>query len=155
MKTTIEYTTNLTDDEKAAVNAAATGCRACETLDEAEANLRALFDGWFVYRGGNHIALHRDAQTEERALLVSASYASEVEPSGDAVGTRRRISTNLALQLIAGHGPVPMGYKRLVPLSETKAQWVSFEEGGRWYTQICDRQQPNGIGIGALRRINA
>ena len=71
MNSTVETNYHLTHDEMAAVCAAASGCRASETLDEAEANLRSLFRGWFVYRGGSHVALHRTADDDRRVLVVT------------------------------------------------------------------------------------
>lgn len=71
MKITLETTWHLTLDENMAICAAASGCRAAEDLDAAETNLRSLFRNWFVYRGSNHVALHRTANDDRRVLLVT------------------------------------------------------------------------------------
>jgi hypothetical protein len=39
------------------------------SLDDAERLLRETYEGWFVYRGGNHVALHR-ASGGKRVLLI-------------------------------------------------------------------------------------
>lgn len=42
----------------------------CFTLDECAAKLREVFKGWFVYRGGHHIALHRDSGIASARVLL-------------------------------------------------------------------------------------
>lgn len=44
------------------------------SLDDAQAFLREAFAGWFVYRGGNHVALHR-ASGQVRLAVVVAQVA--------------------------------------------------------------------------------
>lgn len=61
----------LTNDETTAVKAAANGCKNMETLEQVEAELKAWFKGWLVYRGGSHVALHRTPGDSRRALLVT------------------------------------------------------------------------------------
>ena len=41
------------------------------TLDVAEARLRLYFPGWFVYRGGHHIAMHLKSGDPRRVLFVT------------------------------------------------------------------------------------
>lgn len=48
----------LTPDEIIALRCVANGCAAADTLDEAQANLRTLLPGGFVYRGGSHVSLY-------------------------------------------------------------------------------------------------
>lgn len=47
----------------------------CLTLDDVAAKLRETYPGWFVYRGGSHVALHRSAGNETRLLLVVETEA--------------------------------------------------------------------------------
>jgi hypothetical protein len=42
-----------------------------ETLDRVEAEIRAWFPNWFVYRGGCHVAVHR-SKVHPRAAIVMA-----------------------------------------------------------------------------------
>jgi hypothetical protein len=76
IKVQSEGSEGLTNDEVLAVRAALNGCRQLASLDEVEANLRALFRGWFVYRGGSHVALHRTAGDDRRVLLVTEMKVS-------------------------------------------------------------------------------
>jgi hypothetical protein len=39
-------------------------------LNDAEAFLRQAFHGWFIYRGGNHVALHRASGQTRLALVL-------------------------------------------------------------------------------------
>jgi hypothetical protein len=55
--TTIENADLLTPDEFRALRAIANNRTA--SLDEQEGFLRVAFRGWFVYRGGHHVALHK------------------------------------------------------------------------------------------------
>ena len=71
MKTAIETLYHLTTDEISAVSCVASGCRAADDLDSVEVTLRFYFRNWFVYRGGNHVALHRTADDDRRVLIVS------------------------------------------------------------------------------------
>ena len=41
------------------------------SLDDVAANLRRMFPGWFVYRGGRHVALHANEGDERRLMLVT------------------------------------------------------------------------------------
>lgn len=68
---TLENITTLTQDERTALQAVKAGVKG-STLDNAEAFLRVAFSTWFVYRGGNHVALHRSkAADAPRVLLVA------------------------------------------------------------------------------------
>jgi hypothetical protein len=40
------------------------------TLEQVESALLQQYPGWFVYRGGNHVALHRSKQAERLLLVV-------------------------------------------------------------------------------------
>lgn len=66
--TTIEEVQHLTSDEQTCIRCTA-GTR-FENLDQAEAEIRGWFGNWFVYRGGNHVALHRSKDDDRRILLV-------------------------------------------------------------------------------------
>ena len=41
------------------------------SLDDVASNLRRMFPGWFVYRGGNHVALHAIDGDARRLMLVT------------------------------------------------------------------------------------
>lgn len=40
-------------------------------LNDAEAFLREAFRGWFIYRGGNHVALHRASGQTRLAVITT------------------------------------------------------------------------------------
>jgi hypothetical protein len=40
------------------------------TLEQAESALLKQYPGWFVYRGGNHVALHRTKRSGRLLLVV-------------------------------------------------------------------------------------
>ena len=78
MKCNIETTDHLNhEDTIAALNEAADMQRDIAldvhdcTLDFVETHLRRVFRGWFVYRGGNHVALHRTVNDDRRVMIVS------------------------------------------------------------------------------------
>ena len=67
----LEQTEHLTKDEFTAVAIiAATINTRCDTLDKAMEWCSNLC-GWFVYRGGHHIAVHLQPNDPRRILLVA------------------------------------------------------------------------------------
>lgn len=69
---TLEQTAHLSSDDNLVANAARHFTRTqCRTLDEAEEKLKEFFHGWFVYRGGNHVAMHRTSGDDRRILFVT------------------------------------------------------------------------------------
>ena len=68
---TLEATNHLSGDDQIAARCGRQLASEQKTLDDAERYLRAVFFGWFVYRGGNHIALHRKAGDDRRVLIVT------------------------------------------------------------------------------------
>ena len=72
MNAQIETTEHLTKDEVTAVQSiASTIASRTQTLEHALEWL-ACFKSWFIYRGGNHIALHKASGDNRRILLVTA-----------------------------------------------------------------------------------
>jgi len=70
---TLETVEHLTRDELTAVRIVADTINSpykCRTLDESYGWAR-LLSGWFVYRGGHHIAVHRSSGDPRRVLLVT------------------------------------------------------------------------------------
>jgi len=49
----------------------------CFTLDQVEARLRQEYRGWFVYRGGRHVALHRQWGDNERLFLAVDRHSDQ------------------------------------------------------------------------------
>ena len=75
---TIESTAGLTGEATARVQRTADALNLrSDTLDNVEASIRKGFsadEGWFVYRGGSHVALHR-VSGGDRVLLVAERIA--------------------------------------------------------------------------------
>jgi hypothetical protein len=67
---TIEHGEQLTTDEFRALKCLVNNTGS--SLDELEAFLRVAFRSWFVYRGGNHVALHK-VSGSPRVLFVTAA----------------------------------------------------------------------------------
>jgi len=67
---TLETTAGLTTDERRVMISMTKGGTSFEGLDDVEAFMRVAFRGWFVYRGGNHVSLHR-ADGSPRLLLIT------------------------------------------------------------------------------------
>ncbi|NBZ96737.1 MAG: hypothetical protein EBR40_09995 [Proteobacteria bacterium] len=66
----VENPENLTRDELTCVKIIESTINSrCETLEKAREWVACL-SGWFVYRGGSHIAVHRDP-SGPRVLLVA------------------------------------------------------------------------------------
>jgi len=40
------------------------------TLDNVAAVLEEMLPGWFVYRGGSHVAVHLDKGSDQRVLMI-------------------------------------------------------------------------------------
>ena len=70
MNAQLEHINDLSGDDQIAVDAAQRIAAAGKSLDDVEKHLRHVFFGWYVYRGGNHVALHRSFGAP-RALLVT------------------------------------------------------------------------------------
>jgi hypothetical protein len=75
MKTnaTVENTAGLSHDEVVAVTIMADTINnpdKCRSLDDAAQWLKCLA-GWFVYRGGSHVALHKASGEARRILFVT------------------------------------------------------------------------------------
>lgn len=71
MKATIEETEHLTLDEKNAVSIIAkTIEHQTKTLTDAKLWMQVL-KGWFIYQGGNHLALHKASGDPRRIMLVT------------------------------------------------------------------------------------
>lgn len=69
MKATIENLSHvLTFDEANAVMVASNFN--FSSIDNAVDELKAWFPDWFVYRGGHHVALHRNNKSD-RVLLIT------------------------------------------------------------------------------------
>ena len=75
MNITTEQIDHLTKDEQTVLRCMERQASYFGTMDRAEAELRAWFpvkdEGWLVYRGGHHIAIHRTAGDDRRCLLVT------------------------------------------------------------------------------------
>lgn len=68
----VESVAGLTEDEASAVRCAARPCGSTAAdLDSYEAALRSQFPGWFVYRGGKHVALHRTRAWSGKRLILA------------------------------------------------------------------------------------
>lgn len=77
LEAAIEETKHLTVDEMWAVKMLANVViDKCKTIDEAEAEVNRFrkewnhFVDWLVYRGGHHIALHKENHDTMRVLLI-------------------------------------------------------------------------------------
>ena len=71
MKATIEETAHLTRDEKNAVSIIAkTIEHQTRNLTDAKVWMQDL-KGWFIYQGGNHLALHKASGDPRRIMLVT------------------------------------------------------------------------------------
>jgi hypothetical protein len=42
----------------------------CQDLDQVAGRLKAAFPGWFVYRGGSHVALHVSTASARVAIVT-------------------------------------------------------------------------------------
>lgn len=72
MNAQIENTAHLNSDDVFVARAARNIAQhQCKSLDDAEKQLRFYFKGWFIYRGGNHIAMHRASGDDRRVLFVT------------------------------------------------------------------------------------
>ena len=67
----IENTSHLTADEQAAMRLVAKQETFFRSLDHAQVELTGWFGGWFVYRGGGHVALHRVEGDNLRVATVT------------------------------------------------------------------------------------
>lgn len=47
--------------------------RPAATLDEAERSIRAWLPGWFIYRGGSHVAIHRRSGEPRIGMVTEAT----------------------------------------------------------------------------------
>jgi len=66
----IENTSHLTADEQVAARLLGQQQSFFRDLDHAEAEMRGWF-GWFVHRGGGHVALHRVKGDRLRVAIVT------------------------------------------------------------------------------------
>lgn len=72
MKATIEETNHLTRDELTAVKTMRSAIEnQCRNFDDVKGWLLCL-TGWFIYSGGNHIALHKKSGDTRRVMIVTA-----------------------------------------------------------------------------------
>ena len=67
----IENTSHLTADEQVAARLLGQQQSFFRDLDHAEAEMRGWFGGWFVHRGGGHVALHRVKGDRLRVAIVT------------------------------------------------------------------------------------
>ena len=92
IETTVDFHLTLPERDSVRRCADAMNLRV-DTLDAVEASIRKGFsvdEGWFVYRGGNHVALHR-REGQARVLLVAVRQAEAVEP------VEARVERNVAI----------------------------------------------------------
>lgn len=63
----------------------------CFTLDAVKRKLLYDYPGWYVYRGGNHVALHRKDGDAERLLLIVEAEPGPIRdyPAPDQQGGAR------------------------------------------------------------------
>ena len=64
------------------------------TLDEVERYLKAALPGHYIYRGGNHVAVHFAGKSSHRLVLISEVPAPEIavtKISRDVSGNSRRV----------------------------------------------------------------
>ena len=73
MKVEIESLHRLNHCEKIAVKSAAKIAESSDSFDYIEKVLNAIFEGWFIYHGHRHLALHRKAgaNNNPRFLFIS------------------------------------------------------------------------------------
>jgi hypothetical protein len=82
----IAHTEHLTAAQAEAVRTAAAAN--FETLDEAAETLRSTFPSWFIYRGGNHVALHLASGDSRRVLVIHEERAADDKAAALAEMTR-------------------------------------------------------------------
>ena len=75
MKFTIENTKHLERHFKPELtlikNIARTGRNISGGMDGVKVYLRRTFPAWFVYRGGNHVAIHAGQYDDRRIMIVT------------------------------------------------------------------------------------
>ena len=73
MNVTLEETTHLNREELSIAEIIADTIRTrCTTLDQA-IEWTACLSGWFVYRGGSHIAVHLKSGDDRRIMCILAN----------------------------------------------------------------------------------
>jgi hypothetical protein len=73
MQATIENIDHLTRDEQTAVKIVASTINTpikCKSREDA-LNWTRLLEPWFIYEGGNHLAVHRASGDTRRILIVT------------------------------------------------------------------------------------
>ena len=70
MNIELQNVSGLTEDELTAVRHVAKQGSFFRGIDHAYRETSAWFSGWVVYRGGSHVAIHRDSNSP-RVLLIS------------------------------------------------------------------------------------
>ena len=99
MNIQIENTEHLTADEQILVRHIARQSDFFKSLDHAQAEVQG-WTGWTLYRGGNHIALHRVAGDDKRILIITEG--EQQHRTGAAFGVSAETEE-------AGAGELPIG----------------------------------------------
>jgi hypothetical protein len=75
MKATLENIKHLTRDEQSAVKVIASTINTPSKCDSMEKALEwaSVLSPWFIYQGGNHIAIHAKNGDPRRIMLVTNS----------------------------------------------------------------------------------